>query len=227
MNNILTLILGALILITLYTWFNGNTITRTSGALTKGFGDVTRRITGQVGETIEDVSETAGDVYGAVTGTIGDAVGSVGRTAGKTITGFGDTVGDISDSVGQTVGGIFSRDAKPAKAAVAMQEASIGMHPPASIQDQSQNLPSGPAGTVNIPMAQHNNGYPSAILPGKVGTFHPTNDCDRFICNGCTSCAPHNTGCARMTDDRGRNYPALIDSIRVSRTNEYPFYKIN
>lgn len=71
-------------------------------------------------------------------------------------------------------------------------------------------------------------GYPSGILPSRVGTFHPTKDCDRFLCSGCWTCSPGGSkdGCA-MTDDRSRNYPELIDTIRSSRTNEYPFYRMN
>lgn len=78
-----------------------------------------------------------------------------------------------------------------------------------------------PGPSVEYPM-ENDMGYPSGILPGKVGTFHPTKDCDRFLCNGCDL----NGGCA-TTDDSGRNYPELIDRIRASRTNEYPFYQMN
>lgn len=80
----------------------------------------------------------------------------------------------------------------------------------------------------DIPIDQ-SMGYPSGILPGKVGTFHPTRDCDRFLCQGCYTCTPLSGACSGqpMTDDRGRNYPELIDYIRASRTNEYPFYKLN
>lgn len=62
-------------------------------------------------------------------------------------------------------------------------------------------------------------GYPSGILPGKVGTFHPTKSCNRFLCAGCG-------GAGSNTDDSGRNYPDLIDRIRAKQTDEYPFYKL-
>lgn len=78
--------------------------------------------------------------------------------------------------------------------------------------------------TEGIPM-NTDMGYPSGILPGKVGTFHPTKDCDRYLCQGCWTCSP--IGHSGNTDDQGRNYPQMIDAIRASRTNEYPFYKMN
>lgn len=88
-----------------------------------------------------------------------------------------------------------------------------------SIEEQPQIS----GGDHSIPMQDE---YAMAgILPGKVGTFHPTNDCDRYICNGCTSCGPVPT--TNMTDDRGRDYPGMIDAIRGSKTNEYPFYKMS
>lgn len=83
-----------------------------------------------------------------------------------------------------------------------------------------------PGGDHSIPMPDHHSmAYPSGILPGKVGTFHPTNDCDRFLCNGCWTCGP--VPRSKMTDDRGRNYPGMIDAIRESKTSEYPFYKMS
>lgn len=94
-----------------------------------------------------------------------------------------------------------------------------------SIPDLGQDAPSQPAGSVAYPMDGQEMGYPSAILPGQVGTFHPTKTCDRFVCDGCTTCME---GCdGPRTDDAGRNYPELIDKIRVSRTDEYPFYRMS
>jgi len=69
-----------------------------------------------------------------------------------------------------------------------------------------------------------NMGYPSGILPGKVGTFHPTNGCDSHISQGCMSCG--NIKQSNITDDNCRNYPQLIDTIRAKRSNEYPVYKM-
>lgn len=89
--------------------------------------------------------------------------------------------------------------------------------------DGSQQVPGADA---QYPLQPTEQG-PSGTLPSSVATFYPTEDCDRFICNGCASCArkPKSIGC-QMTDDRGRDYPALIDQIRASKTDEFPFYKM-
>jgi len=173
MNNILAYILGALLLMALYHWHNGQTLRNIPGEITEDASDLLKKVSGKA----------------------------------KKLTG----------SAKNLVGGIFDDESTDSEAG---EEAAA----PAA-----HAAPQAPHGAVNIPMGDaHRAGYPSGVLPGKVGTFHPTKDCDRFICNGCLSCggAPASCGCA-MTDDRGRNYPALIDSIRTSRTNEYPFYKLN
>ena len=77
----------------------------------------------------------------------------------------------------------------------------------------------------NYPMEEQME-YPSGILPGKVGTYHPTKDCDRFICNGCWNCSKGGSCGGQRTDDSERNYTELIDRIRTSQTSEYPFYKL-
>lgn len=81
-----------------------------------------------------------------------------------------------------------------------------------------------PGGVYDYPMEDEMN-YPSGVLPNRVGTFHPTNYYNRFVCQGCDTCGP--TKDSVSTDDSGRNYPELIDRIRASRTNEYPFYDLN
>ena len=255
MNNLLSFVLGALVLMTLYYWVNGGVAKRAGSTVLRSAGRVGRlatgtagNIIGQVGETVEDISETvggiagdvgetAGKVFGGITRTVGKVYGDIGETIGETISGVSRTAGDIYGDVGGTVGDITEQVGKQVSDIGRLFPNGAGAEPnevemavsmsEGSIPDLGHGAPTGPAGVVNVPMADvHSAGYPSGILPGKVGTFHPTNDCDRFICNGCTSCAVYNSGCC-MTDDRGRNYPALIDKIRVSRTNEYPFYKLN
>lgn len=153
MNNILAYILGALLLMVLYQWYNGQTLRNNSGKASEFF----QKISGSAKEMVEDLFD------------------------------------DESTDEGE-----------------AATSAPV-VHSTA------------PTGAIRIPMEDtHQAAYPAGILPGKVGTFHPTQDCDRFICNGCGT-----TPCNCMTDDRGRNYPALIDAIRRSKTNEYPFYNLN
>jgi hypothetical protein len=96
----------------------------------------------------------------------------------------------------------------------------------ASIPDLGQGAPSQPSGSIEYPFENQNMGYPSGILPGQVGTFHPTKNCDRFTCNGCDMCTDDGPVVPR-TDDRDRNYPELIDKIRVSRDTEFPFYNMS
>lgn len=183
MNNLLTFILGALLLVILYQYFNGQRVQRTA----------------------EYVTETTAD--------LGQKVGTGARRLVDTATGL---AGDVVEQVGD----LFDGDEEKVAMAAAAHRSEQASEDP--------NAPMGPPGAVSIPMKDsHAGSYPSGILPGKVGTFHPTKDCDRFVCTGCLSCGPRREHGCCMTDDRGRNYPALIDTIRASRTNEYPFYKMN
>ena len=83
--------------------------------------------------------------------------------------------------------------------------------------------PSQSSGSTEYPIGNQNMGYVSGILPGQVGTFHPTKNCDRFTCDGCDRCTDDGPVLPR-TDDHDRNYPELIDNIRVSRDTEFPMY---
>lgn len=87
-----------------------------------------------------------------------------------------------------------------------------------------------PAGDYKIPMKDElADSYPEVMLSGKVGTFSPTYACDRFICDGCSSCAPlpAGQGCKAMTDDMGRNYIATIDKIRQTTNSQFPQYNLS
>jgi hypothetical protein len=96
----------------------------------------------------------------------------------------------------------------------------------ASIPDLGQGAPSQSMGSIEYPFENQNMGYPSGILPGQVGTFHPTKNCDRFTCNGCDMCTDDGPVGPR-TDDHDRNYPELIDKIRISRTCDFPHYNMS
>lgn len=80
-------------------------------------------------------------------------------------------------------------------------------------------------GDYKIPMDEES----GTLLPGKVGTFSPTYACDRFICDGCTSCAPvpAKDGCKMMTDDMGRNPIVGIEKMREEYHSEFPQYRLS
>jgi hypothetical protein len=127
----------------------------------------------------------------------------------------------VEEKMIDSVMGFFGQDEK--KPLVTGPVVDITVDDGLSVPDLGQDAPSQPAGSVAYPMGGL--GYPSGILPGQVGTFHPTKTCDRFVCDGCTTCMEGD--CGSKTDDSGRNYPELIDKIRVSRTDEYPFYRMS
>jgi len=86
-------------------------------------------------------------------------------------------------------------------------------------------------GDYKIPMNDDLNGsFPLAMLPGKVGTFSPTDSCNRFICDGCqpSSCRKVTGEESKklMTDDEGRNYIADIEKIRQVNHTEFPLYSL-
>lgn len=89
-----------------------------------------------------------------------------------------------------------------------------------------------PDGSIQLPGGDYKipfNEEFGTLLPGKVGTFSPTYACDRFICDGCSSCAaaPAKDGCKMMTDDMGRNPAAMIEKMRIANNSEFPLYNLS
>ena len=108
----------------------------------------------------------------------------------------------------------------------------VSMEPTTMMVDQPDGSIQKDGGDYKIPMNDDLNGsLPMAMLPSKVGTFHPTYACDRFICNGCepSSChvAKGAEGRKLMTDDQGRNYIADIEKIRDASNAQFPTYNLS